>query len=344
MVLIGGEKMRRNFKKTNALFMALVIIMTLFLGVGCKDESANVIKEDSKVTSADVSKKNQDDSKIRDNNGETEETAPEKKYGDVKGFLWEVKKGNTTVYIYGSIHVGDKNLYPLHQVVEDAFESSEVVIGEIDMTNTKEISKQAFQMVYSNGDTVLDHLSEEGKKKVDEVCKELDFNNTLLMTQKIWSLGSILSGYQMKKAGYDANYGIDMYFMNKAKDKKKIGELEGAEFQFNMLNNFSDEEQEKYFIMSMANLEETKKALDEMFDIYKSGDEEAMLKALGTEDRSSNFYKEMILNRNKNMTVKIEEYLDTTATHFVVAGLAHFIGEDGVVKMLQDKGYTVTRK
>lgn len=335
--------MRRNFQKTNALIMALVIIMTLFLGVGCKDGSAKVTKEDSKVTSTDVSKKTQDDSKSKDNSGETIEAATEKKYGDVKGFLWEVKKGSTTIYMYGSIHVGDKNLYPMHQVVEDAFESSEVVIGEIDMTNMQEISKQAVQMMYTNGETVMDHLSEEGKKKVEEVSKELDFNITLLKTQKIWSLGSILSGYQMKKAGYDANYGIDMYFMNKAKGKKKIGELEGAEFQFNMLNNFSDEEQEKYFIMSMGNLDETKKSLDEMFNIYKSGDEEAMLKALGAEDRNSNYYKTMILDRNKDMTLKIEEYLDTTETHFVIAGLAHFIGEDGIIKMLQDKGYTVTR-
>jgi uncharacterized protein YbaP (TraB family) len=69
-----------------------------------------------------------------------------------------------------------------------------------------------------------------------------------------------------------------------------------------------------------------------------------MIKVLGTEDRNSNFYKKMILDRNINMTLKIEEYLNAGDTYFVIAGLAHFIGEDGIVKMLQDKGYTVTRK
>ncbi|WP_139906020.1 TraB/GumN family protein [Clostridium thermarum] len=333
--------MRSFIRRANALILMLTLIMTLFVGAACNREEVALEKEDAKVTSSNVDVKKKEK---RADVEEKEEASTEKKYGDVKGFLWELNKDNTKVYMYGSIHVGDKNLYPLHQVVEDAFESSDVVVGEIDMTNTAKLTDQAFQLVYTNGETVLDHLSEEGKKKIDEVCEELDFNYTLLKTQKIWSFGSFLSGYQMKKAGYDANYGIDMYFMNKAKGNKRIEELEGAEFQFDMLNNFTDEEQEKYFIMSLTNLEETKKDLDELFEIYKSGDESAMLKALGEEDRSTNYYKKMILDRNINMTSKIEGYLNTGDTYFVVAGLAHLIGEDGIVKMLQDKGYTVIRK
>ena len=45
----------------------------------------------------------------------------------------------------------------------------------------------------------------------------------------------------------------------------------------------------------------------------------------------------MILDRNKNMTLKIEEYLKTEKTYFVIAGLAHYIGDDGIVRMLEDK-------
>lgn len=198
--------------------------------------------------------------------------------------------------------------------------------------------------LYSNGETALDHLSEEGKRKLDEVCEELDYNYKFLIKFKPWYVGSILSSYQMKKAGYDSKYGLDMYFFNKAKDKKETDELEGADFQFNLLNSFSDEEQEKYFIMSMGNIKETKESLDLLFDIYKKGDEAAMLEALGEDDKSSNYYQQMILERNKNMTLKIEEYLNTEKTYFVVAGLAHFIGDDGIVQMLKDKGYTVTRK
>lgn len=330
--------MKRILKVSNALFLVMVMVFTIFLGTACNKEEN---KASQKASNEVSSNKKEKENSIEKNQ---EEAGEEKKYGDVKGFLWEVKKGNSTVYMYGSIHIGNKDLYPLEKTVEDAFDSADVVVGEIDITNMDIDQGIVADFLYSNGETALDHLSEEGKRKLDEVCEELDYNYKFLIKFKPWYVGSILSSYQMKKAGYDSKYGLDMYFFNKAKDKKETDELEGADFQFNLLNSFSDEEQEKYFIMSMGNIKETKESLDLLFDIYKKGDEAAMLEALGEDDKSSNYYQQMILERNKNMTLKIEEYLNTEKTYFVVAGLAHFIGDDGIVQMLKDKGYTVTRK
>ncbi len=324
----------RRLKKVISLFLILLYAVAFsFFGFGCKDEAINRATNTTPTTTSDVEGKT----------AQKENEQQDKKYGDVKGFLWQIKKGNSVVYMYGSIHVGDKDIYPLCKNVEEAFDSSNVLVGEIDITDTKALTAQAMKMIYSNGDTAYDHMSSEGKKKVEEACKELDFNPRVVLNQKVWSLGSIISGYQMKKAGYDANYGIDMYFMNKAKGKKKIMEVEGAEFQFNLLNSFSDEEQEKYFISSMSTIEDTKQGLDKIFQVFKSGDEEEMEKVLGEDDRNSNFYEKMILERNKSMASKIEEYLKTGDSYFVVVGLAHYLGEDGVIKLLQDKGYTVTK-
>lgn len=332
--------MKKLLKVSSSLFLVMTIVFTMLLGTACKKEDRASEKTSKEVT---VNEKSKDDSAKEE---KKEEDSREKKYGDVKGFLWEVKKGGATVYMYGSVHVGNKEIYPLEKTVEDAFDSADILVGEIDMNNidTDDAMILAMDSIYTNGDTALDHLSEEGKKKLDEVSEELDFNYQFIIRYKPWYVGSLLSSYQMKKAGYNPEYGIDQYFFNKAIDNKEVGELESAKFQFDLLNSFSDEEQEKYFIMSMASIEDTKTVLDQFFELYKKGDEEAMLEYLGEEDKSTNYYKKMILDRNKNMTLKIEEYLNTEKTYFVVAGLAHFISEDGIVKMLKDKGYTVTRK
>lgn len=336
--------MRKSMRKFLVFVIILCISSFTLLGTGCRKDSD--VKEIKTNAASGES--------LKDENGDKKEAAQqtnaqaantqEKKYGDVKGFLWEVKKGNAVVYMYGSIHVGDKKIYPLCKTVEEAFDSANVMVGEIDITDTKALTSQAAKMVYASGETAYDHMSAEGKAKVEKACRELNFNPRSVLNQKVWSLGSIISGYQMKKAGYDANYGIDMYFMNKAKGKKKIMEVEGAEFQFNLLNSFSDEEQEKYFVSPITSLEETKKSMDQIFEVFKTGDEKQMEKAIGEDDRNTNFYKKMILDRNKNMASKIEGYLNTSDTYFVVVGLAHYIGDDGVIKLLKDKGYTVTKK
>ena len=48
----------------------------------------------------------------------------------------------------------------------------------------------------------------------------------------------------------------------------------------------------------------------------------------------------IINRRNLEMTAKIEEYI-RKGTAFIVAGAAHFTGENGIVELLRKRGYTV---
>ena len=41
------------------------------------------------------------------------------------------------------------------------------------------------------------------------------------------------------------------------------------------------------------------------------------------------------------MTEKIKGYLEEEGTFFVIAGAAHMVGEDGIVALLRNEGYTV---
>jgi uncharacterized protein YbaP (TraB family) len=51
--------------------------------------------------------------------------------------------------------------------------------------------------------------------------------------------------------------------------------------------------------------------------------------------------KHLLHDRNIGMADKIEELLKTSQTAFVMPGAAHLVGEDGLIKMLQDRGYQV---
>ncbi|MFL0248288.1 TraB/GumN family protein [Candidatus Clostridium stratigraminis] len=275
----------------------------------------------------------------------------EKKYGDVKGMFWEVKKGNSTVYILGTDHVGEKKFFPMAQVVEDAFDSSNIVVGEIDSTDTAEMSSAKTLMEYSNSETAMDHLSPAGKEKMNKLCKELNLNPETLLNEKIYAIGLTIQLMQSMSTGFDPAYGIDNHYLFKAKDNgKKIEEMESVKFQFDILNSFSDKEQENEFLLNVGTIEETKKLNDDIFKAYKAGDEEKLKElAFGDKnsaigDKNSNIYKKWVLERNIGMANKIEEYLKTNNTYFVMAGTFHFVGDDSVIKMLRDKGYTVEKK
>ena len=54
------------------------------------------------------------------------------------------------------------------------------------------------------------------------------------------------------------------------------------------------------------------------------------------------YVEKMITERDKIMADGIKSYLKSGETVFVAVGLAHVIGENGIVDQLREAGYTVT--
>jgi uncharacterized protein YbaP (TraB family) len=52
-------------------------------------------------------------------------------------------------------------------------------------------------------------------------------------------------------------------------------------------------------------------------------------------------YKSMIVDRNNAWMPQIEECINSGSVFFVVVGLAHLHGPDGLLKLLEDAGCTI---
>jgi uncharacterized protein YbaP (TraB family) len=51
--------------------------------------------------------------------------------------------------------------------------------------------------------------------------------------------------------------------------------------------------------------------------------------------------KKLFDERNDKMTSKIEGYLKSNGTYFVIVGAGHLVGKKGIVELLKSKGYGV---
>lgn len=269
-------------------------------------------------------------------------------YGDFKGYLWEIRNEDSTVYLFGSIHLTNGDIFPFQEEVETSFEVSDFLVVEADVTDMTAIQNLADELSYKGSDTVYDHLSEEGILKFEAICEELDFNPIIFQKLKIWALGSNLMSMQLMKAGITGAEGIDMYFLDKAKNSKEILELESIKFQFDMMNDFTDEQQEKIFLSELGTVKETADSFYELFEKFKSEDLDIITEYLldtGTGDAfEEDVEKKILVDRNIGMANKIDEYLQTDKTYFIVVGLAHYLGDDSVIKLLEEKDYEVNRK
>lgn len=278
-----------------------------------------------------------------------------------KGFAWKVENNGNTVYLLGSIHVGNSHIYPISNKLKEAFYESDALLVEADILNM-DSQLEAFMelMIYQDGTTLKDHISEETYEKFLQVCEMHGIPSELFEGFKPWVIGITLETFfatdleNIDEIAPSANYGIDLYFMSHAQlIDMPIVELEGLEFQANLFDNLSEEAQDEYLNRVLDNLLNPEKndyltsteVLEEYLNLWKAGDIEGFAKSYLENDEllEDEFTSMLFGERDKNMAAKIIEILESEekGTYFVVVGAGHFIVPNTIIYQLKDKGYEV---
>ncbi|MFD0717430.1 TraB/GumN family protein [Paenibacillus sp. GCM10027626] len=268
-----------------------------------------------------------------------------------KGFLWKAENDGNTIYMLGSIHVANGAMYPLRSEIEKAYAGADYLVVEADVSkaNTEEMQQSVLQKsMYNDGSSLQDHISADTYKQVERLVKELGLPAGSFDTIKPWNISLMLDVLKMQSSDYDGELGIDQYFLGRAnKNKQPILELEGVEFQLDMFDRFSGQLQEEMLATSIANFykEETKYGIEDLSKMWVSGDEKQLLAFTESTADNEELNKAMLIDRNIGMVDKLKGYLQgkEPKTYFVVVGAAHFLGENGIVSLLEKEGFKVKR-
>ncbi len=275
--------------------------------------------------------------------------------------FWEVTSpdGTETMYLLGSIHVADDSIYPMPEVVMDAYQSSDLLAVEADILayeqDQKAISRLTTRFFYMDGTTIRDHLPadlyEQARARLTDAglyAEAYDWVHPFL-----WN--SLLDQIVTDASGLDAEHGVDRHFLELAHQSgKQIFEVESVEEQYSIFLSFSDE----IWTALIAEMLETEPEaqiadLRDMYDLWKSGDVDAFtaycetdLDGLSEEERALyETYNDAILTRrNLGMTQTALDLLQSGETCFLVVGAAHMVGETGLVESLQQSGYMVEQR
>lgn len=266
-----------------------------------------------------------------------------------KDFMWQVRSKTATLYLLGSIHYLTPDAYPLSGSIEDAFAKSSVLAVEANVNNPDQLFFTKFidTAFYPEGDSLRKHLSADTFALVREEFARYGLAEELIDRERPWFLALTLTSLQLLQNGFDPNLGIDMHFLSRA-GKKRIVELESLEKQTTLLAGFSDAEQESFLRYTIKELQTMGKESENLVKAWKSGDANGLAailsEGMSRETGMSSVWYKLLYERNRNMFLRIEEFLKTNDTVFVVVGAAHLVGQRGIVEMLRSKGYTVEQR
>lgn len=342
-------------KKSKAwIFILVLVVLVVGFAAGGLVGYLSSDKKDN-----DTSLKDDEDEEKKENEDDNE-----KEESTATPLIYEMTKdgSDTKIYLFGSIHVADDEAYPLPDLVLDAYEESDYLAVELDILeyeNDMDAQMKLVQdMLITDGKTVKDYLKKETYDKLIDYLKENDFYNELYEYYRPVFFESLVSNIILEKTELSTDDGIDRYFLNKAKkDKKEILEVESAEFQNNMLLSFPDELYDFMIIYSIDNEDESVKDTQKLYKIWLKGNEKEFNEYLNTEEEFDldkydykdlekaleNYDLELITKRNVSMADKAEEYFEDEKDVFFVVGAAHIVGDDALVELLTERGYTIKK-
>ncbi|ACK42921.1 MULTISPECIES: TraB/GumN family protein [Dictyoglomus] len=264
-----------------------------------------------------------------------------------KGIFYEVRSDYGKAYILGSIHYGTPDLYPLDPLIEKVFIETEALVVELDITDSQNIFKTQSYLsrrgIYKKGDSIENYLDSESVGYLKKLLGEENFEQIKIF--KPWVLLLQISSSVLNSAS-DMRYGIDFYFLNRAKKlNKKIIPLETVEEQLDAFSEIPEEDQLnilKTILQGLKQEEHSKNDLSLLLDAYKNGDEEKLLNFL-MKDREKKeykiFYEHIFYRRNFKFAERIKRLLGEYKSLFIVVGAGHLIGENNVIKLLESEGF-----
>lgn len=273
----------------------------------------------------------------------------EERNSEKKNPLWKISSGKNNIYILGSVHLLKTSYYPLNKVIEKIFQKSDLIAFEIDL---KEVSDQKSQQIVmnkamlQNGESLNNILGDDVYKKASIKALEAGLDINKLHQYKPWFFAMTLVVMKLQSIGYKSMLGIDTYFYNKALDEnKKVIGLETLEYQIGLLDDTLKDEQKAFILQTLGELETLEKQINTIMPAWESGNlqvlESLMLKNLKEHPK---VYKALIVKRNNDWLIKIESLIKQKETCMIIAGIAHMLGEDGLIIKLREKGYIVTQQ
>jgi uncharacterized protein len=267
-----------------------------------------------------------------------------------KHFLWKVTSGKSVVYLFGTIHVGKPDFYPLPAVVEDSFKRADTLVEEIKPDPSDAMLRKKFAAehgLYPGSETIANHLGEETIRRLAIYLKRKSWQEQQIISKMRPSMiASMIKGESETRLGLDKEHGLDKHFATEAENSHKpLEALETAAFQEQLLSDMASEVEDSYLLQTLVDAQKPISNLEMIIDAWRSGDAEKMQEL---SDQSyidypqlKPFKKKVLDDRNDAMAKKIEQFLTTNKTYFVAVGAAHMVGEHGLVSLLKAAGFTV---
>lgn len=262
--------------------------------------------------------------------------------------LWVVRDADSTIYLFGTVHLLRPGISWRAADVDAALASSDEVWLEIaDVDDPSAAAPLIQRYGLAPADKPLSSLlTDADRAALDSAARSIGGSAAMFEPFRPWLAALQVSVAAVVRAGYDPASGVDPQIKAAAVAAgKPVKGLETMEQQFGFFAGLSDETQVAFLRQALDTYGDAPTELDRMVAAWASGDVEGLDRVVLAEMKADfpDVYKVLLIDRNADWTGQIETLLQGSGTTFIAVGAAHLAGEDSVQSMLAARGVAVER-
>lgn len=262
--------------------------------------------------------------------------------------LWVVKDYDTTLYLFGTVHLLPPDMSWLRDDVKDVFDRSGTVFFEADSGRDGQIEATVLTQslgFYSNGIRLTDKFDRYQLRLLEAAALSSGTPLAALQNMKPWLAAEILTLAAAEQAGLSAAISADEALKSRAlRQQKNIRYLDTVESQIRASADQPGFVQEIIIMDALEGYNSLGDNLKRTADAWSIGRTNDLLQNVNkTKARSPELYQALFTDRNRQWAKTLTRYMEDSGTAFAAVGAGHLLGEDSLITYLQDAGYDVSR-
>lgn len=263
--------------------------------------------------------------------------------------IWVVKDHDSTLYLYGTVHLLPSELDWQRDDMKDAFAEAGTVFFEMDTGTAAQLDAslltQRFGLL-SSGERLSDRLDNYQLNLLDAAANNGNIPLASLDSMRPWLASEFLTVAAAGNAGLTPELAADEALKSRAsRTGKNIIYLDSVETQIRATSDQPDFVQMMLLTETLEGFNTLGSKLSKIADAWSVGQTDYLTAntVIALSSRSPELYSALIKDRNRDWASQFTRFMEGNETGFAAVGAAHLLGEHSVQNAMRDQGYTVSR-
>lgn len=265
--------------------------------------------------------------------------------------MWRLSDEDTTIYIFGTVHLLRPELEWRTEAFDEAISSADKIVFEVDMKSPeaqRAIATDFLQRgMYEDGRTLKMALNDADEAVISAAFDSIGVPFDAMNTFEPWMASVYMGAQKLTNAGFDPEAGVESIITVEATAAGKSFEfLETISQQADAFDLLPEEEQITMLYETALLLDESPRMLDLLVDEWAEGDVDGIATLVANPDGygfTDAAYQSLLVKRNQAWVPQIEAMLEQPGSVFIAVGAGHLAGPDSVVRMLESKNYNISK-